>query len=108
MCVQLSFYVFKIFPYSHGCKLFIGEMFELQLLEQEIEMSKKENKVEAKVGKLEKELEWLEAKFHRSGIDSKVRMKTLLRMQKLTHDFLIWFARKDIEKSQKRAKEAEN
>ena len=68
-------------------------------------MSKEEKDVEKKVRELEEELKWLEAKFHRSGVDSKVRMKTLFRMQKRTHDFVIWLVRRDVEKAQERAKE---
>lgn len=67
-------------------------------------MSIEEN-LEEKVEKLEKELKWLEQKFHRSGVDPKVGMKTLLRMQKRTRDFLIWFVRRYMEKAKKRPKD---
>ena len=70
-------------------------------------MSEEEKDLETKVKELEEELKWLEAKFYRSGVDTKVRMKTLLRMQKRTHDFLIWLVRRDLEKARERAKEAD-
>lgn len=67
-------------------------------------MSKEEKDVEKKVRELEEELRWLEAKFFRSGVDPKVRMKTLFRMQKQTHDFVIWFVRRDLERAEKAEK----
>lgn len=70
-------------------------------------MVKEEEDVEEKVRKFEQELKWLEAKFYRSGVDPTVRLKTLLRMQKRTNDFLLWFVRRYVGKAQERAKEAE-
>ncbi|UCH69693.1 MAG: hypothetical protein JSV29_05425 [Candidatus Bathyarchaeota archaeon] len=63
-------------------------------------MSTEEN-LEKKAEELEKELRWLERKFRRSGVDSQLGMKTLLRMQKRTHDFLIWFVKRYIEETKK-------
>ncbi len=64
-------------------------------------MNNKEKILENKIRDLEGELEALERKFLRS--DEKVRAKTLLRMQKRTQDFLIWLARRDLEKAKERA-----
>lgn len=63
-------------------------------------MSIEEN-LEKKADELEKELRWLERKFRRSGVDPQVGMRTLLRMQKRTHDFLIWFVKRYVEEAKK-------
>ena len=61
-------------------------------------MSEEEKDLEKKVEELQEELKWLEAKFHRSGVDTTVRMKTLLHMQKRTQEFVIWLARAESQK----------
>lgn len=55
--------------------------------------------INKKVEELEEELRTLELKFHRST--DRVRVKTLLRMHQLTHDFLIWLVRRDVENRRK-------
>ena len=70
-------------------------------------MSKDKKNLKRKVEELQRELEWLEAKFYRSGVDITVRLKTLLRMQKLTQGFLMWLAGRESEGVEERAKEAE-
>lgn len=64
-------------------------------------MSEREADLETKVKELEEKLQTLEHKFHRS--DDRVRVKTLLCMQKRTHDFLIWLVRRDIEREKAKA-----
>jgi len=58
-----------------------------------------------RVEELQKELETLELRFHRST-DS-VRVKTLLRMHKLTLDFLMWLVSRDGENQAKPARDSE-
>jgi len=60
-----------------------------------------EGNLEKKAEELEKELRWLERKFRRSGVDPQLGMRTLLRMQKRTHDFLIWFVKSYVEEAKK-------
>jgi hypothetical protein len=69
-------------------------------------MSEEEKDLKKKVEDLQEELKWLEAKFHRSGVDTTVRLKTLLHMQKRTQEFLIWLARRESEEAKGRAMEA--
>ena len=69
-------------------------------------MSKEEKDLKKQVEDLQEELEWLEAKFQRSGVDTTVRLKTLLHMQKRTQEFLIWLARRKLEEAKERAKES--
>lgn len=62
-------------------------------------MSMEAKNLEEKVKEFEEELETLELKFHRST--DRIRTKTLLRMQKLTNEFLIWLAKRDVENQRK-------
>ncbi len=59
------------------------------------------NDLEKRVQELQRELETLEWRFHRST-DS-IKVKTLLRMHKLTHDFLMWLVSRDGEEQSKSA-----
>ena len=68
-------------------------------------MSEEEKDLKKKVEDLQEELKWLEAKFHRSGVDTTVRLKTLLHMQKRTQEFLIWLVRRESEEAKGRAME---
>jgi hypothetical protein len=59
------------------------------------------DELETRVQELQRELAALEWRFHRST-DS-VRVKTLLRMHKLTLDFLMWLVSRDGEEQAKSA-----
>jgi hypothetical protein len=61
--------------------------------------------LETRVQELQRELAALEWRFHRST-DS-VRVKTLLRMHKLTQDFLMWLISRDGEEQVKSAVDSE-
>jgi hypothetical protein len=69
-------------------------------------MSKEEKDLKKQVEDLQEELKWLEAKFHRSGVDTTVRLKTLLHMQKRTQEFLLRLARRELEEAKERAMES--
>ncbi len=59
------------------------------------------DELETRVQELQREFAALEWRFHRST-DS-VRVKTLLRMHKLTQDFLMWLISRDGEEQDKSA-----
>ena len=80
----------------------VRERISTPLNDQDADPMSTEENLQKKLRELEKELRWLEQKFHRSGVDPEIGMRTLLRMQKLTHDFLIWLVRRDIEKAKEK------
>lgn len=59
------------------------------------------DELETRVQELQTELAALEWQFHRST--DNVRVKTLLRMHKLTFDFLLWLVSRDREEPAKSA-----
>lgn len=70
-----------------------------------VETAMRSDDLAKRVEELQKELETLELRFYRST-DS-VRVKTLLRMHKLTNGFLMWLVSRDGETQAKPIRDSE-